>query len=97
MKLTRTFLMVATAVASLMSPQLRATTVFPIATNLSLYEISRGIAFDGTNYLVGMEVGTNVVGQLVSSSGALLGPQIVVGSNPANFFPSIALAFGQGR
>jgi len=97
MKLTRTFLMVATAVASLMSPQLRATTVFPIATNLSLYEISRGIAFDGTNYLVGMEVGTNVVGQLVSSSGALLGPQIVVGSNPANFFPSIALAFGQAN
>ncbi|HXR48525.1 MAG TPA: hypothetical protein VN784_13905 [Candidatus Limnocylindrales bacterium] len=71
-----------------------ATTVFPIATNPSLVEISGGIAFDGSNYLVGMEAGTNVVGQLVSSNGALLGSQIIVGSNPG-FPPSIGLAFGQ--
>ena len=69
-------------------------TVFPIATNVSLFELSSGIAYDGTNYLVGMTVGTNVVGQLVSSNGTLVGPQIIVGSNPG-FPPTIALAFGQ--
>ncbi|MHB8519228.1 MAG: leucine-rich repeat protein [Limisphaerales bacterium] len=70
-------------------------TVFPIATNLSVFEFSSGIAFGGANYLVGMEVGTAVVGQLVSSNGTLQGSQIIVGSNPANLPPSIALAFGQ--
>src|SRR5208283_3949385 len=74
--------------------QTNAATVFPIATNLSRLEISCGIAYGGTNYLVGMEVGTNVVGQLVSTNGTLQGSQISVGSNPG-FPPNIALAFGQ--
>ena len=73
----------------------QAATVFPIATNLSLYEMGRGIAFGGTNYLVGMVIGTNVVGQLVSTSGTLQGSQIVVGSNPGNLPPNLALASGQ--
>lgn len=71
-----------------------AATVFPIATNLSVLEISSGIAYGGTNYLVAMEVGTSVVGQLVSTNGTLQGSQISVGSNPG-FPPNIALAFGQ--
>lgn len=74
--------------------QINATTVFPIATNLSVLEVNCGIAFGGTNYLVGMEVGANVVGQLVSTNGTLQGSQIIVGSNPG-FPPNIALAFGQ--
>jgi len=73
----------------------QGTPVFPIATNLNIFEISSGIAFDGTNYLTGMEIGTNVVGQLVSSNGALLGSQIIVGSNPGELPPNIGLAFGQ--
>jgi hypothetical protein len=73
--------------------QTNAATVYPIATNLNLLEISCGIAYGGTNYLVGMEVGANVVGQLVSTNGTLQGSQINVGSNPG-FPPNIALAFG---
>jgi hypothetical protein len=72
----------------------QGTTVFPVATNLGLLEVSSGIAFGGTNYLVAMEVGTNVVGQLVSTNGTLQGSQISVGSNPG-FPPSMAVAFGQ--
>jgi hypothetical protein len=72
----------------------KATTIFPIATNLSLLEFSCGIAFGGTNYLVAMEVGANVVGQRVSTNGTLQDSQISVGSNPG-FPPNIALAFGQ--
>jgi hypothetical protein len=75
-------------------PTTQAATVFPIATNLSVLEISCGMAFGGTNYLVAMEVGANVVGQLVSTNGTLQGSQIRVGSNPG-FPPIEVLAFGQ--
>jgi hypothetical protein len=85
----------ALALACIVFQNASATTVFPIATNLSFFEISSGTTFDGTNYLVGMEIGTNVVGQLVSSNGTLLGSQIIVGSNPGDLPPSIGLAFGQ--
>lgn len=72
-----------------------AATVFPVATNSSMFEISRGVAFDGSNYLAGMVVGTNVTGQLISSNGALLGSPVMVGSNPGDLLPAIGLAFGQ--
>jgi len=77
--------------------RIHATTAFPVANNLSLFEFSAGISSGGTNYLVAMEVGTNVVGQLVSTNGTLQGPQIVVGSNAGNLPPNLALAFGQAN
>lgn len=72
----------------------QAASIFPIADNLNVPEFSAGIAFGATNYLVAMQVGTNVTGQLVSTNGTLQGSQISVGSNPG-FPPNIALAFAQ--
>lgn len=55
----------------------QGTPVFPIATNPAVREVDDGIAFDGTNYLVTLLVGTtNLNAQLVSADGALLGSQI---------------------
>jgi hypothetical protein len=81
-------------VAAFFFNDVKAATVFPIATNSSTVQMSGGIAFDGTNYLVGMLVGTNIVGQLVSTNGALIGSQIIVGGTPG-FPAAAAFAFGQ--
>jgi uncharacterized repeat protein (TIGR03803 family) len=71
-----------------------AATVFPIATNPAVVESSGGIATCGTNYYVIMVNGTNLVGQLVSTNGTLIGGQTNIGVNPG-FPPAAALAFGQ--
>jgi hypothetical protein len=54
--------------------QTKATTVFPIATNPSLIEVSGGIARSGSNYLVSILSSTNVCTRLVSTNGILIGP-----------------------
>ncbi|MBU6400317.1 MAG: leucine-rich repeat protein, partial [Verrucomicrobia bacterium] len=70
--------------------------VFPIATNPAAVEISDGLAFDGTNYFVILAAGTDLVGQLFSSDGALVGSPISIGSNVA--FPTLAaVAFAQNH
>lgn len=73
----------------------KSATVFPIATNPAVVDFGGGVGFDGTNYIVGLISGTNIVNQRVSgTNGSLLGSQIVVGSNPG-FPPAIAGAFGK--
>lgn len=64
-------------------------TAFPIA-NTSTHEISSGAAFDGTNFLVGIgdkplppdptNANQSVTAQLVSKTGALVGPRITTGA-----------------
>jgi hypothetical protein len=68
--------------------------VFPVATNPAVTEFLGGVAFDGTNYLVGLVSGTNMVGQRVSADGQLLGSPAVVGANPG-FPPAAAMAGGK--
>jgi hypothetical protein len=58
-----------------------STTVFPIATNASLAEISGGIASSGSNYLVSMLSGSNVCVQLVSTNGTLIGSLTTIGES----------------
>jgi hypothetical protein len=57
--------------------------IFPVATNNSIIEVSFSAAFDGTNYLVGVQGGPQdhdeVIAQLVSRSGALIGPGVSTG------------------
>ncbi len=89
--------LVAIAFAALMTPQLRAATVFPIATNPAVVEFSGGTAFDGTNYFVILVTGAggaSLAGQFFSTNGALIGTQIAIGSNPG-FPPAASLAFGK--
>jgi hypothetical protein len=74
--------------------QINAAAVVPIAINPGLVEISGGIAYDGNNCHVVRAAGTNVVGQLVSSKGALLSSQIIAASNPG-FPPLVGVVFGQ--
>jgi len=65
---------------------IRAADVFPIATNPSV-ESALSMAFDGTNYLVGISDDeitdtnhyTNITAQLVSPTGSLVGSRIKVG------------------
>ncbi|MBN2508488.1 MAG: hypothetical protein JXQ71_17555 [Verrucomicrobia bacterium] len=68
--------------------------ILPIATNATVPEIAGGLAFDGTNYLVGLVSGTNVAGQRVSADGQLQGNPVVVGSN-AGFPPAAGFAGGR--
>lgn len=60
---------------------MQATAAFPIATN-SGFEMAIGAAWDGTNYLVGIEgdaIAVNsITAQLVSPAGALIGSRIKV-------------------
>ncbi len=72
----------------------KATTVFPIATNPAVVEVSGGIATCGTNYYAMIVSGTNLVGQLIGTNGTLIGGQTNIGFNPG-FPPAAALAFGQ--
>lgn len=55
---------------------------FPIATT-AMRELSAGAAFDGTNFLVGIQgdapANSSITAQLVSQSGTLVGPRISVG------------------
>jgi hypothetical protein len=59
----------------------QGTTVFPIATNASLEELSGGIAGSGSNYLVSMLSGSNVCVQLVSTNGTLIGSLTTIGES----------------
>jgi hypothetical protein len=69
--------------------QADAITIFPIATNTSLEELSGGIAASGSNYLVGYLLGTNVCSQLVSTNGTLLGSVVTNGVSKGN--PAVAM------
>jgi len=71
-----------------------AANVFPVATNNSVTEMGGKAAYLGNNYLASVVSGTNIVGQLVSPSGQLVGAQVVIGANPG-FPPSVAMASGQ--
>jgi len=59
-----------------------AVTEYPIATGTA-EEISNSAAFDGTNYLVGIQgndqANYNITAQLVSQSGSLIGSRISIG------------------
>ena len=61
----------------------KAATVFPIATNGNVSQAGIGIAFGGTNYLVGIQGDAaahyNITAQLVSTNGSLLGSRIAIG------------------
>lgn len=75
------FLFLALVSHAILAPaQTSISTPFPIATNWA----SVGAAFDGTNYLVALESDTqtaNVAAQLISQTGARVGPLIAVGRN----------------
>ena len=68
--------------------RVNATSVFPIATNASLVQLSGGIAASGSNYVVSILSGSNVCVQLVSTNGNLLGSLIAIGTSKG--FPRIA-------
>jgi hypothetical protein len=72
-------------------PQVRADSEFPIATT-SGREFGLMAAFDGTNYLVGIQGDqthhANVTAQLVSQIGTLIGPRISTGRQGGT--PSVA-------
>ena len=70
--------------------------IFPIATNPNVVQFGGGLTYDGTNYFAGFFAGTNICAQILSSNGTLIGPQIIVGSNPG-FPPAIAGALGQSN
>jgi len=78
------------ALAAALLPTGRAQ-VFPIATNPAVFELGGGAVFDGSNYLVGFVSGTNIVGQRISPTGALVGAPVVVGTN-VGFPPAVAIA-----
>ena len=69
------------AVATLFMNHAHATAAFPIATN-SGFEMAIGAAWDGANYLVGIEgdaiAANSITAQLVSPAGALIGSRIKV-------------------
>lgn len=66
---------------------------FPVATDPAVVEYSNGIAFDGTAYLISMFDGTNVSVQRVSTNGALLGSQKLIGGGAS--LPAVGLAFAK--
>lgn len=68
---------------------------FPIATNPTLTEMSGGVVYTGTNYLVGYVAGTNILGQLISPVGQLLGAPYLVASANLGFPPAVAFASGR--
>lgn len=70
--------------------------IFPIATDPNIVQFGGGLTYDGTNYIAGFVAGTNICAQILSSNGTLIGPQIIVGSNPG-FPPAIAGALGQSN
>src|ERR1035437_6751800 len=76
------FLLVSGLFTAVFFNDAKAASIFPIATN-SGFEVAIGAAFDGTNFLVGIEGDeTNadtITAQLVSPTGALIGSRIKVG------------------
>lgn len=68
--------------------------VFPVATNPAVMEFAGGAVAAGTNYLVGFISGTNLVAQLVSGDGQLIGSPQDIGANPG-FPPAAAIASGR--
>src|SRR5438093_10765435 len=60
-----------------------AIVIFPIATNSSFVEFAISSAFDGSNYLVGIQgdavAHDSVTAQLTSSNGSLVGSKISTG------------------
>ena len=62
----------------------QATAVFPIATNGAASQAGMFAAFNGTNYLVGIQGdgtinSTAITAQLISTNGGLVGPRILTG------------------
>ncbi len=89
MKATFTSLcMVLALIAGTARDRAQAAPVFPISTNVATLVLGDGIACDGSNYLVGLLVATNLNMQLVAANGTLIGPQIDVSGS------SSALAMG---
>jgi hypothetical protein len=70
---------------------MKAGNTFPIATNSSVTEIGGKAAYLGSNYLASLVSGTNIVGQLVSTNGQLVGSPVVIGAN-AGFPPCVSMA-----
>jgi hypothetical protein len=62
-----------------------STRIFPISTNAAFVEFGVSAAFDGSNYLAGMQgdalVHDRVTAQLISSAGSLVGPRISTGQD----------------
>jgi hypothetical protein len=60
-----------------------ALTIFPVATNGAISQISISLAFGGTNYLVGIQgdavASNDITAQLVSPNGNLVGSRIAIG------------------
>jgi hypothetical protein len=68
------------------------TKVFPIATT-SAIESSLGAAFDGSNYLVGINQSNGVTAQLVSREGTLVGSRISTGGSVGSLKGGPGVAF----
>lgn len=69
-----------------------ATAIFPIATNAAFVEFGISAAFDGSNYLVGVQgdavAHDRATAQLISTNGSLVGPRISTGQDGG--FPRVA-------
>jgi hypothetical protein len=80
---------------SILTCQIRAAVVFPLAVAPGAVQDLGGVAFDGSNFLVAVESGATFGAQFVSSSGSLVGGLIVAGPS-GGFPPSLAVAYGAG-
>ena len=82
---------IAGLVAAFILNEAKAVNIFPIATN-SESEFAFGTAFDGSNYLVAIQVGSftngSITAQRVSQSGTNVGSRILTGDS--GFMPLLA-------
>ena len=70
----------------------QGTTIFPVATNGAVSQAGIGLAFSGSNYLVGIQGDVveyfDITAQLVSTNGSLIGSRIAIGRTGGS--PSVA-------
>lgn len=88
------FLCASILAAGIVTGKSKAASVFPVSTNSSVLQLCGGVTTDGTNFLAGLIVGTNVCSQLFSPTGALIGPLLTLGKTGSN---SVAGAVCFGR